>query len=124
AKIAAQALKLIEVDYEVLPWVIDVDDAMQPGAPILHQHMHASAPNGPATTSNVAGKLEHKLGDIEAGFRAAEGVVERSFKTKPVHQGYIEPHACLVSVNKDGQATIWSSSQGQFMVRAMCAYLT
>jgi len=124
AKIAAQALKLIEVDYEVLPWVIDVDDAMQPGAPILHQHMHASAPNGPATTSNVAGKLEHKLGDIEAGFRAAEVVVERSFKTKPVHQGYIEPHACLVSVNKDGQATIWSSSQGHFMVRDMTGQLT
>ena len=97
---------------------------MQPGAPILHEHMHAAAPNGPATTSNVAGKLEHKLGDIEAGFAAAEVVVERSFKTKPVHQGYIEPHACLVSVNKDGQATIWSSSQGHFMVRDMTGQLT
>src|ERR1700752_879775 len=71
AKIAAQALKLIEVDYEVLPWVIDVDEAMHPGAPILHQHMHAAAPKGPATTSNVAGKLEHTLGNIEAGFAAA-----------------------------------------------------
>ena len=50
-------------------------------------------------------------------------IVERSFKTEAVHQGYIEPHACLVSVT-DGKATIWSSSQGQFMVRAMCALLT
>src|SRR5262249_35780117 len=74
-------------------------------------------------SSNIAGKLEHKLGDIDAGFKQAEVVVERSFKTKPVHQGYIEPHACLVSVT-DGKATIWSSSQGQFMVRAMCALLT
>src|ERR1700704_4847535 len=55
ASIASRDLKLIEVDYEVLPWVIDVDEAMQPGAPILHQHMHAAAPKGPATTSNVAG---------------------------------------------------------------------
>ena len=124
ASIASRALKLIEVDYEVLPWVIDVDEAMQPGAPILHAHMHAAAPKGPATTSNVAGKLEHTLGNIEAGFAAAEVVVERSFKTKPVHQGYIEPHACLVTVNKDGQVTIWSSSQGHFMVRDMTGQLT
>ena len=97
AKIAADALKLIEVDYEVLPWVIDVDEAMQPGAPILHEHMRdVGAKPGPATTSNVAGTLEHKLGDCDAGFAAADVIVERSFKTKPVHQGYIEPHACLV----------------------------
>ena len=51
-------------------------------------------------------------------------IIERSFKTKPVHQGYIEPHACVVSVAKDGHATIWSSSQGHFMVRDMTAQLT
>jgi CO/xanthine dehydrogenase Mo-binding subunit len=125
AKIASEALKLIEVDYEVLPWVIDVDEAMKPGAPILHAHMHGATPKpGPATTSNVAGKLEHKLGDIEAGFAAADVTVERSFKTKPVHQGYIEPHACVVSIGQDGHATIWSSSQGHFMVRDMTAQLT
>jgi CO/xanthine dehydrogenase Mo-binding subunit len=125
AKIASAALKLIEVDYEILPWVIDVDEAMQTGAPILHEHMHtAGAKPGPATTSNVASKLEHKLGDCEAGFAAADVIIERSFKTKPVHQGYIEPHACLVSVGKDGHATIWSSSQGHFMVRDMTAQLT
>ncbi|HEX2886871.1 xanthine dehydrogenase family protein molybdopterin-binding subunit [Vineibacter terrae] len=118
-QIAAQALKLIEVDYEVLPWVIDVDAAMAPGAPILHGHIQFEG-----KPSNIAGKIEHKLGDVEAGFAAADVIVERSFKTEPVHQGYIEPHACLVSVAPDGKATIWSSSQGQFMVRAMCAYLT
>jgi CO/xanthine dehydrogenase Mo-binding subunit len=125
SNIAARALKLIEVDYEVLPWVIDVDEALQPGAPILHEHMaKVGAKPGPATTSNVAGTLEHKLGNVEAGFAAADVVVERSFKTKPVHQGYIEPHACLVNVTPDGHATIWSSSQGHFMVRDMTAQLT
>ena len=124
-QIAAAALKLIEVDYEVLPWVIDVDEALLPGAPILHEHMaNVGAKPGPATTSNIAGKLEHTLGDVEAGFAAADVVVERSFKTKPVHQGYIEPHACVVSVAQDGRTTIWSSSQGHFMVRDMTAQLT
>jgi CO/xanthine dehydrogenase Mo-binding subunit len=116
--IAAEACRLIEVDYEVLPWVIDVEEAIRPDAPILHDFIKFDG-----KPSNIAGKLEHKLGDVEAGFAQADVVIERSFRTKPVHQGYIEPHACLVSVS-DGKATIWSSSQGQFMVRAMCAYLT
>ena len=116
-EIAAEACKLIKVDYEVLPFVIDVDEAKKPGAPILHDHVRFDG-----KPSNIAGTLEHKLGDIAAGFAQAEVIVERSFKTEAVHQGYIEPHACLVSVS-DGKATIWSSSQGQFMVRAMCAHL-
>ncbi len=117
--IAAEACKLIKVDYEVLPFVIDVDDARKDGAPTLFD-FHIKFDGKP---SNIAGTLEHKLGDVEAGFREAEVIVERSFKTEAVHQGYIEPHACLVSY-ADGKATIWSSSQGQFMVRAMCSYLS
>ena len=117
--IAKQALKLIKVEYEVLPFSIDVEDAMKPDAPILHDHIKFEG-----KPSNIAGKLEHKLGDVDAGFKQADVIIERSFKTAAVHQGYIEPHSCLVSVGKDGNATVWSSSQGQFMVRAMCAYLT
>ncbi len=118
-EIAAEACKLIEVDYEVLPFVIEIEDAIKPDAPILHEW--SSFEGKP---SNIVGKLEHKLGDIEAGFKDADIIVEREFSTRPVHQGYIEPHACVVSVGADTKTTIWSSSQGQFMVRAMCAYLT
>src|SRR5690349_6831439 len=117
--IAAEACKLIKVDYEVLPWVIDVDEAAKPGAPTLFDHIKFDG-----KPSNIAGTLEHKLGDVEAGFKEAEVVVERSFKTEAVHQGYIEPHACLVSVAGDGKVTVWSSSQGQFMVRAMCSLMS
>jgi CO/xanthine dehydrogenase Mo-binding subunit len=60
-------------------------------------------------------------GDVEAGFKEADLIVERRYTTQPVHQGYIEPHACLVSVGADGQTTIFSSSQGQFMVRSYTA---
>ena len=112
--IAAEACDLIEVDYEVLPWVIEIEDAIKPDAPILHDFIEFEG-----KPSNIAGTLEHKLGDVEAGFAEADVIVERSFKTRPVHQGYIETHACLVSVAADGKTTIWSSSQGQFMVRAM-----
>ncbi|MFO0995268.1 MAG: xanthine dehydrogenase family protein molybdopterin-binding subunit [Alphaproteobacteria bacterium] len=117
--IAAEACALIEVDYEVLPWSIEIDDALKPGAPILHEFNTFEG-----KSSNIVGKYEAKKGDIAAGFAKAEVIVERTFTTRPVHQGYIEPHACLVSVTADGKATIWSSSQGQFMVRAMTAFLS
>src|SRR5260221_2228315 len=117
--IAAKACELIEVDYEVLPWAIEIDDALKADAPILHAFNKFEG-----KPSNIAGKIEVKKGDVAQGFTEAEIVVERSFTTRPVHQGYIEPHACLVSVAADNKPTIWSSSQGQFMVRAMTAYLT
>ena len=117
--IATEACKLIEVDYEVLPFAIDIDDALKPEAAILHEFNKFDG-----RPSNIVGRLEHKKGDIADGFAKAEVVIERTFTTRPVHQGYIEPHACLISVAADGKTTIWSSSQGQFMVRAMVAHLT
>lgn len=117
--IAAAACKLIEVEYEVLPHVIDIEDAIKPDAPILHEFNKVDG-----KPSNITGKLEHKLGDVDKGFAEADVVVERTFHTKPVHQGYIEAHSCLVHATADGKATIWSSSQGQFMVRAMTGLLT
>ena len=56
-------------------------------------------------------------------FRLADVVIERRYTTQPVHQAYLEPHACVVSVGADGNATVWASSQGQFMIRAYCAKL-
>src|SRR6516225_4630197 len=124
AVIAKQALKLIKVDYEVLPHVIDVVEAMQPGAPILHEDMYtAGVDPAPKTPSNIAKRLEFVLGDVAAGFKLADVVVEREFTTKPVHQGYIEPHACVASVSEDGQAEVWATTQGHWIVRAHCARL-
>ena len=117
--IAAEACSLIEVDYEVLPWVVEIEDAIKSDAPILHDFVEFEG-----KPSNISGKMEHKKGDVAAGFAEADVVIEHSFTTRPVHQGYIEPHACLVSVAADGNTTIWSSSQGQFMVRAMTSMLT
>ena len=122
--VARAALKLIEVDYEVLPHVTDVDAAMRPEAPILHEELRTGGVEpAPERASNVAQRHEFGHGDVEAGFAKADVVVERSFRTAATHQGYIEPHACLASYSSDGQADLWCCTQGHFMVRNVCAGL-
>jgi CO/xanthine dehydrogenase Mo-binding subunit len=122
--IADEALSLIEVDYEVLPHVIDVDAAMAPEAPLLFDDMITRGIDpAPTKPSNVAKRVEYKLGDVEAGFKSADEIVEMSFKTAPVHQGYIEPQACVARFDADGQSELYSSSQGHFVVRSYTTQL-
>ena len=122
--IAKKALRLIEVKYEVLKPVIDAVEAMKPDAPLLHDDLFTvGVEPKPDKPSNVAKRLEIVLGDIEAGFGKADVIVEREFKTQPVHQGYIEPHATVASVSEDGSAEVWCTTQGHYIVRAHCARL-
>ena len=124
AATADEALSLIEVDYEVLPHVIDVDEAMKEDAPLLFEDMITRGVEPtPTKPSNISKRLEFKIGDLDAGWTQADVIVEEEFKTAAVHQGYIEPHACCVRVDPDGQTEIWSSSQGHFVVRALTAKL-
>ena len=124
AAVARQALGLIEVDYEPLPHVIDVAAAMAPDAPILHENLFTEGVEPrPETPSNISKRIEVASGDTEAGFAAADVVVEREFKTKPVHQGYIEPHACVASFSEDGLAELWCTTQGHHVVRSYCSQL-
>jgi len=122
--IARKALALIEVDYEILPHVIDVMDAIKEDAPILHEDMFTDGVEPkPASPSNTSKRVEFTIGDIDKGFADADVVIERTFDTKPVHQAYIEPHACLASVTEDGQAELFVCTQGHFIVRTHCARL-
>ena len=125
ASIANRALALIDVDYEVLPHVIDVEEAMAEDAPLLFEDMITRgvdpAPNRP---SNVAKKVGFEIGDLDAGFAEADEIIEKHFKTAPIHQAYIEPQACLANWEGGGKAEIWSSSQGHFAVRNLTAKLT
>ena len=124
AAVAKKALTLIKVDYEVLPHVTDVDEAMKPTAPVLHADIFTDGVEPkPKKASNVACRHEFGHGDVEEGFKEADIIVERSFKTAATHQGYIEPHACLASVGPDGQGELWVCTQGHFMVRNTCAAL-
>ena len=122
--LAKRALSLIEVEYEVLPHVLDPVEAMRPDAPLLHEHLFtAGVDPRPDAPSNVAKRVQFGHGDVDEGFAAADLTIEREFDTRPVHQGYIEPHACLGSVSEDGQAELWVSTQGHFSVRGHCARL-
>ena len=121
---ALAALGAIAVDYEVLPHVLEVDEAMAPDAPLLHEDMITGGAD-PATEqpSNISARYVYERGDLEAGFAEADVIVEREFTTQPVHQGYIEPHAVVADTGEDGRCVVWCSSQGHFMVRTHTAKL-
>lgn len=120
--IARAALGLIAVTYEALPHVTDVDAAMRLDAPLVQQgRANESVPTG--MSPNVTSHCEFGHGDVEAGFAAADLIVERSFTTAATHQGYIEPHACLATMTSDGKGELWCCTQGQFNVRTVCAAL-
>ena len=123
-RVALAALAAIKVDYEVLPHVIDVEEAMAPGAPILHEDMITEGVDpAPENPSNIAARCLYERGDVERAFAEADVIVEREFTTRPVHQGYIEPHAVVADTAEDGRAVVWCSSQGHFMVRTHTAKL-
>jgi CO/xanthine dehydrogenase Mo-binding subunit len=120
--IAEAALGLIAVDYEVLPPVLDVREAMRDDAPLLHEGMTTTA-LGTKTdkVSNIASHYQFTLGDVVQGFHDADVVLERTFTTATVHQGYIEPHNATALWNADDHLTIWTSTQGAFVVQKQTA---
>ena len=125
AATAEEALGLIDVEFEVLTPVLDADAAMAEGAPVLHERlvtltnpdMRQGGYGDQDSGSNVSNRFEFRLGDPEEGFREADVVVEREFHTRPVHQGYIEPHSATALWGADDLVTIWASSQGHFALR-------
>ncbi|MEX0344142.1 MAG: xanthine dehydrogenase family protein molybdopterin-binding subunit [Rhizobiaceae bacterium] len=124
ARTAREALKRIKVTYQVLPHVTDVDEAVAPGAPLVHEDVFTSGIDPrPKKPSNVAKRSEYGHGDVEKGFKQADFIVERRYRTEQTHQGYIEPHACVASFNADGTADMWVCTQGHFVFRQTCADL-
>jgi CO/xanthine dehydrogenase Mo-binding subunit len=121
---ARKALKLIKVDYEILPHVTEVDDALKPDAPLLHDDIFTEGIEPkPTKPSNFIKQAEYGHGDIEAGLREADHVISRSYKIEQAHQGYIEPHSCLANAAPDGTAELWVCTQGHFVYRNQCAQL-
>ena len=119
---AEAAVEAVVVDYEVLGTVTDALEALEPDAPILHDDLVTQGLAEPSTApTNLVKKQVISKGDIESALDQADEIVERTFVTPMVHQGYIEPHACVGSFNEDGQATVWCSTQGHFGVRSMTA---
>ena len=125
--LAEEALSAIRVEYEVLPEVTDVLKAMEENSPLLHERLETFSfagiqPGGLRSNdsekgSNVSNHFVLEKGNPAEGFADAHITVEREYRTATVHQGYIEPQSATALWNKDGEVTIWCSSQGHFAIR-------
>ncbi|REJ71209.1 MAG: xanthine dehydrogenase family protein molybdopterin-binding subunit [Planctomycetota bacterium] len=117
--IAEEAAALIRVEYEPLPPVLDVREAMHEDAPLLHDDLLTKEFGETITQqpSNVAARFFYEQGELEKAFDEAALVIEREFRTATVHQGYIEPHSSTAMWNADGHLTVWTCTQGSFAVR-------
>ena len=120
-EIALAALRLIEVDYEVLPAVLDPEAAMQPGAPVIHDEPDAIDIHDAAR--NLVHHLHADYGDVEAGFAAADYVFEGEYRTHQVQQASIEPHVCITWWDEDDRLVVRTSTQVPFHVRRIIAPL-
>ncbi|MFQ5875608.1 MAG: xanthine dehydrogenase family protein molybdopterin-binding subunit, partial [Dehalococcoidia bacterium] len=122
--LAQDALDLIEVDYEPLPVVENALDAMKPDSPLLWDDLHTETlGEKPDNPSNVAKHIELGRGDVEAGFREADIVIDNTYESLMVHQGYIEPQASVAEVRADGRTTVWTTSQGSFNTKKQLVIL-
>lgn len=118
--LAEEALDLIEVEYEVLPPVMDVLEAMKKDAPLLHEDLCTMELGKKSDHhSNIASHQTFRRGDVKAGFASADHILEHEYRSATVHQGYIEPHAATAVWSADGQVTLWCTTQGAFSMRAM-----
>ena len=109
--VARRALAAIKVVYETLPAVFDADQAMRPGAPVLHDY----APD------NITKHIPIRVGDVEKGFTKSDLVVEETYSTQAIEHAYLEPEAGLAYVDHDGVVTIVSPDQNVTHHRHMLA---
>ena len=122
--LAEEALKLIEVRYEVLRPILDPHLAAGEASPFLHEEAGANVlESPPGMGGNVTGRTERIKGDPEKGFAEADIVIEREFRVPTVHQGYLEPQVSVASWTSDRSVKLWSATQGAFYVRRDAAEL-
>lgn len=119
ADIAEEALALIEIEYEPLPAVFDIAEAMAPDAPVLHPDIgsYVGREWDLGAHPNVHAWYEFECGDLARGLAEADLIVEHSFETGLLHQGYLEPHAAVVAAEGDGAAQVWMSNKMPFRSR-------
>ena len=109
--VAEEALRLIKVDYEVLPAIFDPEETTKPGSPLIHEDKER----------NIAASVETKVGDTEAGFREADYVFEETFRTSSQRHASMETHASIASFDVSGKLTVWSSTQLPFHIQRLLA---
>jgi CO/xanthine dehydrogenase Mo-binding subunit len=128
-QVAEEALELIAVEYEELPAVLDVAEAMRPGAPLLHESVRAAdvafadmrALNLGEGRSNVVSHFRLRRGDVDEGFRQSDEIFEDEFVVPAIQHLNMEPHAALAMVHPDGRIEVWSSTQNPSVIREQLA---
>ena len=121
--IAQQALDLIDVDYEEMAPLLSPREAMAQGAVLLHPGVvdYEGLPAPLEAPTNVVHFTTWGKGDVEAGFAEADVIVENTFTTPTVHQAYMEPHCCVVTVDEKGQAQVWAPVKAPYAIKAQVA---
>ena len=119
---AQEAVDLIQVEYEDLPVVVDVLDALREGSSTVHPDLPDFEGFGFALGGeNVCTLLDADRGDVDAAFQQADLVIEDTFRSQGINQGFLEPMACVADVEANGRLTVWASTQGPYQVRAQFA---
>jgi CO/xanthine dehydrogenase Mo-binding subunit len=122
--IAADALELIEVEYDELPAVFTIDEALKDGAPLVHDKLEGRKDPGYGRGgthivhdhSNICFHFRHERGDIEIGFRDCDEIFEDTFYFPSAQHYPMEPHVCVAQFESD-ILTVWSATQSPFPVR-------
>ena len=125
---AEEALRLIEVDYEELPAVLNVEDALKAGATLVHQSVKLPASGfadlaelKPIDGTNICTHFKLDRGDIKKGFAEADHIFEDTFTLPATQHSFLETHACIASVEPGGRITVWATTQNPFVVRTQLA---
>ncbi|HJP27565.1 MAG TPA: xanthine dehydrogenase family protein molybdopterin-binding subunit [Dehalococcoidia bacterium] len=118
---AEEAARKVVVEYEVLPSVTNVTDAMSDDAPVILPDLVGDDLGEEITNTNIAEHMRHEFGDVEAAFAAAAHTIEREYNMEMVHQGYIEPHNATAVWDEEDRIKIWTSTQGSFNARTQVA---
>ncbi len=120
-EIAAQAVELIEVEYEPLPAVLDVKDAAKAGSPLVHEKLgeysHIKGVFFPEAGTNIASNIKVRKGNVEEAFRRADLVLENTFEQPQVFHIPLETHGTIVQWGIGDKIKIYSSSQSPFSIR-------
>lgn len=120
-EIAEKALSLIKVEYEVIPPIIDMREAMQPGSPVIHDEIEYVNFADSDPTINLAAKIRIDINDVEKGFTEADRIFEQEYWVPKVQQAHIEPHVTLTWWDEDDRLVVRTSTQVPFHVRRMIA---
>ena len=118
---AVEALSLIKVEYEDLNTVVDPLAAILPDSTEVHPDLPEFEGYGFALGGNNCTMLDADRGDVDAAFAEADHIVEETYHTQPINQGFLEPMACVANVEANGRLTVWASTQGPYQVRQQLA---